>query len=358
MLQRSISALAPPGTTVLNILAVAKKLATGPTPLACAAALAALALVNHAVAHRAERKHPPRGRFIEVDGVRLHYSDEGTGRPVVLVHGNAVTGNDYDTSGVTELLLRSHRVIIFDRPGFGHSERPRGRLWTARQQAELLHNALQQLGIERPVVVGHSWGAIVALSLAVRHQADTAGLVLLSGYYFWTVRPDVLPATLGAIPVLGDILRYTVSPLLGRLIMPLLKRAMFSPAPIPTRFQADYSDAMALRPSQIRASAGDGALMIPGALSLRGHYDGLSLPVVIMAGEGDKVVFKRGAKRLQASIAGSVLKVVKGAGHMVHYFAPRQVVEAIQLVAGVSTETSRVPTLPPRAVPEKSGVAA
>jgi pimeloyl-ACP methyl ester carboxylesterase len=88
--------------------------------------------------------------------------------------------------------LHTYRVIIFDRPGFGHSERPRGRVWTAAEQAELLHKALLQLGVERPVVVGHSWGTLVALALAVRHLADIAGLALLSGYYFWTLRPDVV----------------------------------------------------------------------------------------------------------------------------------------------------------------------
>jgi pimeloyl-ACP methyl ester carboxylesterase len=154
------------------------------------------------------------------------------------------------------------------------------------------------------VVVGHSWGAIVALSLAARHPADTAGLVLLSGYYFWTLRPDVLLVAAGAIPVLGDILRYTVSPWLGRLLMPLQKRAMFSPAPVTARFKREYSDAMALRPSQIRATSMDGALMIPGALGLRRHYDDLRMPVLIMAGSGDKVVLKRNAERLHGEHRG------------------------------------------------------
>jgi pimeloyl-ACP methyl ester carboxylesterase len=342
----------------LSLFADAKTPITGRIVLAGAAVLAALALVNHAAARLAERRHPPRGRFIEVDGVRLHYTDRGTGRPIVLVHGNAVTGDDYDTSGLAELLLETYRVIVFDRPGFGHSERPRGRLWTAMEQAELLHKALKRLGIERPIVVGHSWGTIVALSMAVRHPADTAGLVLLSGYYFWTLRPDVLLVAPGALPVIGDVLRYTVSPWLGRLFMPLLKRAMFSPAPIPPRFRAGYSDAMALRPSQIRATSVDGALMIPSALSLRGHYDKLPMPVAIMAGKGDKVVFARQAKRLQARIPGSVLRIIEGAGHMVHHSAPRQVVQAVDLIAEASAGAPRVRTSPIQALPERSTRAA
>jgi pimeloyl-ACP methyl ester carboxylesterase len=273
---------------------------------------------------------------MDVDGVRLHYSDRGEGSPVVLIHGNTVSGDDWNTSGVAELLLRKHRVIIFDRPGFGYSERPRRHLWTAAQQAELLHEALRQLGVKRPVVVGHSWGTIVALALAERHQADIAGLVLLSGYYFWTLRPDVLLVVPGALPVLGDVLRYTVSPLLGWLQMPLLKWAMFSPAQVPARFQAEYSPAMALRPSQIRATSMDGALMIPGALALRKEYQDLTLPVVIIAGDGDKVVFKRRSERLAESIPGSVLQIVKGAGHMVHHLAPRQVAQAVESVAAAS----------------------
>jgi pimeloyl-ACP methyl ester carboxylesterase len=310
-----------------------------------AATMAVLAAVNTAAARVAERSLPPTGRFIELDGVRLHYTDRGQGSPVVLIHGNAVSGSDWDTSGVSDLLLNGHRVIIFDRPGFGYSERPRGRAWTAAQQAELLHKALGQLGIEHPVVVGHSWGTMVALELAAHHQADTAGLVLLSGYYFWTLRPDVLLVAAGAVPVLGDILRYTISPLLGRLQMPLLQWAMFSPARVPDRFRAEYSPAMALRPSQIRATSVDGVLMIQGALALRGDYKNLTLPVVIIAGEGDKVVFKRRSERLAASIRGSALRIIKDSGHMVHHLAPRQVAQAVEDVIAASGATSKSPAV-------------
>jgi pimeloyl-ACP methyl ester carboxylesterase len=319
----------------------------GPILAASASALGALAIINHVMARRAEKQHRPKGIFMEVDGVRLHYSDRGEGSPVVLIHGNMVTGDDYDTSGVAAILLNSHRVIIFDRPGFGHSERPHDRIWTADQQADLLHKALQQLGVVRPVVVGHSWGAIVAMAMAVRHEADIAGVVALSGYYFWTFRPDVLLAGVGALPIIGDILRYTISPLLNWLTMPLVKRALFSPGPVPVRFDAEFSTAMAIRPSQIRATSEDGALMIPGALALRDQYKDLRLPVVIMAGEGDKVVFKRRAEQLKAAVNGSVLYVVQGAGHMVHYQATRQVVEAVEAVVERSSHwnATALPTL-------------
>src|SRR5438270_9871788 len=110
--------------------------------LAISAVLVLLALVNYSVARLAERRHPPTGRFIEVNGARLHYTDHGVGRAVVLLHGNGVSGDDYKISSVAERLVGAYRVIIFDRPGFGHSPRPRGQLWRAAEQADLIHAAL------------------------------------------------------------------------------------------------------------------------------------------------------------------------------------------------------------------------
>jgi pimeloyl-ACP methyl ester carboxylesterase len=317
--------------------------------LAIVVLLIVLAVVNHLVARLAERRNPPRGSFLEVDGVRLHYSDRGTGQPVVLIHGNAVTGDDYNTSGVAERLVGTCRVVIVDRPGFGYSERPRWRPWAAFEQAELLHKAFAQLGVRQPVIVGHSWGTMVALALAIRHPAETGGLVLLGGYYFPTLRLDALMVAPAAIPVLGDILRYTISPIFGWLTMPLNKRIMFAPAPLTSRFQAEYSTAMALRPSQIRATCVDGTWMVPSAMSLRPHYGKLSLPVAIMAGDGDKIVSHRLAERLHATIPGSSLQIVEGAGHMVHHVATDRVVEAILAVARSSG--GPIPSEAPRSKP-------
>jgi pimeloyl-ACP methyl ester carboxylesterase len=309
--------------------------------LLVAVVLVILAIVNHTAARRAERQNPPKGSFIEVDGVRLHYSDRGTGRPVVLIHGNLVTGDDYNTSGVAERLLGTCRVILFDRPGYGYSGRPRWRPWGPMGQAELLHKVLRELGVEQPVLVGHSWGTLVALAYAIRHRFDTAGLVLLSGYYFPTFRLDALMVAPGAVPVLGDILRYTISPIFGWMTMPITKLMMFAPKPVTARFDAEYCTAMALRPIQIRATCVDGALMVPSTINLRTHYGELLLPVTIMAGDGDNVVSHRMAERLHSAIPGSTLRIVQGAGHMVHHVASERVADAILAVAQTSPEQTR-----------------
>jgi pimeloyl-ACP methyl ester carboxylesterase len=288
-------------------------------------------------ARKAEREHPPTGRFVTVDGVRLHYIESGKGPPVLLLRGNVVTAEDFQTSGVVDLLAARHRVIVFDRPGFGYSDRPHGSAWSARAQAELLRDALVILAVNRPVVLGHSWGAAVALALALNHPDAVRGLVLLSGYYYPTLRADVLLSSPAAIPIVGDLLRYSISPLLGRLMQPLLLKGMFAPLPVPASFAKGSTSNMSVRPGQIRAESQDGVAMIPGAVAMRHRYQELTMPVVIMAGAKDRVVNGKQPRRLHAQIPHSILRLVPGIGHMVHYAILEEVAEAIEEVGGSAT---------------------
>lgn len=297
-------------------------------------ALMALAIYNFYRTRKAERAHPPGGLFILVGKVRLHYLERGEGTPVVLLHGNVVTAEDYVLSGVFEQLAEAHRVIAFDRPGYGYSDRPLGSLWTAAKQADLLDQALVQLGIERPIVVGHSWGTLVALKMALNHPDHVAGLVLLGGYYTPTARLDVLLASPPAIPIVGGILRYTLSPLLGSALLPMAFKAMFAPLPVPERFKQEFPYRFPVRPGQIRAQAQDAVNMIPAVMRMRGHYHELRLPIVIMAGTKDLIAkHERHAKWFHAQLPGSNLHLIPGAGHMVHYAVPEQVVKVIEHMA-------------------------
>jgi hypothetical protein len=133
------------------------------------AALAISALVNRRLARDAKHNNPPAGRFLEVNGVRLHYVERGSGTPLVLLHGNGSMIQDFESSGLIDLAAKNYRVIVFDRPGFGHSNRPRNVVWTPAVQAELIYTALQRLGVSDALVLGHSWGASVAVALALRY---------------------------------------------------------------------------------------------------------------------------------------------------------------------------------------------
>jgi pimeloyl-ACP methyl ester carboxylesterase len=297
--------------------------------------MAATAWLNRHLAKKAERDNPPTGQFVDVQGVRLHYVDRGNGEPLVLLHGNGSMIQDFDSSGLIAMASKKYRVIAFDRPGFGHSSRPRGRMWTPPAQADLVHEALQRMGINRAIVLGHSWGASVATALALKHPQAVSGLVLASGYYFPTVRADVVMLCGPAVPIVGDILSHTLAPLISRAAWPLLLRKIFGPAPVPEKFKG-FPKAMAVRPSQIRASAVETAFMIPNAIGERQEYQALKMPVAIIAGQEDQLIpIDEQSARLHAAIAQSSLHRIAGAGHMVHQTAPAAVMSAIEQVDGV-----------------------
>jgi pimeloyl-ACP methyl ester carboxylesterase len=281
-------------------------------------------------ARRAERAHPPTGRLLDVDGVRLHVVERGDGPPVVLIHGNTVSERDFEASGVIARLARNHRVIAFDRPGYGHSSRPRDRFWTPAAQAELFHAALAQLGAERAVVVGHSMGAMVALAWALDHPGDVRRLVLLGGYYHPSARIDALLTAPVALPVLGDVMRYTVTALAARLMLNRLVEAMFAPREVPEHYVATLSREMMVRPGQLRANAEDAAFMIQQAKASSARHHELRMPVAILAGADDKVIDPAAhSVRLHDEVLGSTLTLVPGVGHMVHHAAPDAVVAAV-----------------------------
>ena len=297
---------------------------------AAGTALAGTALLNRSRAKSAERDNPPSGKFVTVDGVRLHYVERGKGPDLVLLHGNGTMIEDWEVSGLLDALAKTHRVIAFDRPGFGHSDRPRSVIWTPTVQAALFARAFGRLGIVKPLVVGHSFGTMVAVALALNHRASVSALALLGGYYYPSARMDVLFASQPAIPVVGDVMRYTLSPLLGAAILPAMNKRIFAPAPVSEKWEREFPFGMALRPSQIRSEAAEAALMIPAAAAVQGRYGELDLPVTIIAGPGDKMVdMEDQSERLHDEIPDSRLVQIKDAGHMIHHTATAKVAAAI-----------------------------
>src|SRR4051794_28881964 len=248
----------------------------GPALLGSAAALGAAALYTNKMTRDAEGETPPIGRFLDVDGVRLHYIERGTGETLVLIHGNGTLIQDFTINGLVDRLSERYRVIVIERPGYGYSERPRN-LWTPRAHATLFEHALAQLGVEHAIVLGHSWGTMVAVSLALQAPTLVRGLVLLSGYYFPTARLDVVLGSPSAIPVLGDAVRHTILPPFARLTQPGGIRAMFAPAPVPEHFDRLFPKDLMVRPLQLRASMEDAALMTPSVMELEQHYRDLKL---------------------------------------------------------------------------------
>jgi pimeloyl-ACP methyl ester carboxylesterase len=282
---------------------------------------------------QSEAEHPPRGRFVEVDGVRLHYIERGKGPVLVLLHGNSMIADDYEKCGLLDRAAERYRVISFDRPGFGYSERPRTTVWTPQAQARVIHHALQEIGVDSALIVGHSWGTMVGLAMAMDVPDFVRGLVLLSGYYYPSLRLDAPPMSVPAIPIIGDVLRYTVSPIMMRLMWPLVTRRMFSPKKVSGRFK-EIPPWFLLRPKQLRAQAADTALMVPSAMSLSKRYGEVKVPVTLIAGTQDKmVVTSDNSERLERELREAHLELEPGVGHMTNYADPERILKSIDALA-------------------------
>lgn len=296
---------------------------------ALAGAAGATALLVESRSRRAGKTWPAPGKFIYVDGVRLHYVMRGEGKPVVLLHGNTLAGADFEACGLVDRLARDHCVIAFDRPGFGHSGRPRGTPWTPRAQAHLLQRALAGLGIDRASVVGHSMGAQVALAMALDHPVHVTNLVLVGGYYYPSFRVDALLAAPVAVPLLGDLMRYTVAALTSRASLDRTIRQVFAPHEVPPEFWRALPRELLVRPLQLRATAEDASFMVPQARVLARRIAELRMPVTVVAGDQDRVVDPEAqSRRLHRELQHSQMVLVPGAGHMAHYLAQEQIAQA------------------------------
>ncbi len=268
------------------------------------------------------------------EGRRLAYVEAGRGTAVLLIHG-ALTNLDDMVLGPFDALARACRVIAFDRPGHGAS--PRRRLEDASpwRQAGLIHQAARALGVERAVVVGHSFGGAVAMAYGMAYPQDTEGVVALAPIAWPEPRLEQLLFGARAAPVAGPWLDLAARDTIDRALLPLLWRAMFLPQPMPERFEHGFSFESAAR-AQTTVATGEDAAAIGTALwrSVAG-YATCKVPVRILGGDRDLVV----NNAVHGAVLGRILPAgrfewVRGMGHMLHHFAVDRVVSAVAALAG------------------------
>jgi pimeloyl-ACP methyl ester carboxylesterase len=275
------------------------------------------------------------GEFVTVEGVRLHYVSKGAGKPVVLLHGNAGFTHDYSTV-MRQLAERGFRALAFDRPGHGLSERPETEIATVEVQARLVRGALLELGVNRPIMVGHSWGGILVLNYALHYRAEISALVLLAPASYPEPEQYSSQRTLVEIPGLGDLIIRVSGPFINWEIRRTLERA-FSPDEVPLEY-LELATALWNRPGQIRAIIQDEADYGRTAEALSNRYGEIDLPTVIITGDADLLVNSEiHAFPLHQAIPQSKLIVLPQTGHMVPQTRPESVTEAVQIVGDLSS---------------------
>ena len=299
-------------------------------------------LTNRVAAAReaqVEEMHPPAGQFVDVDGVRIHAVVEGSGPNLVLIHGAHGSARDF-TFDFVERLSDRYRVIVFDRPGLGWSGRTDPAYAGAfarsaespHEQARVLSRAAALLGADRPIVVGHSYGGIVALAWAL--DFDPAAVVSFAGV---------------ALPWPGDLgWIYTVNgtALGGALVPPVITayasetrlrqavEATFDPQSPPEGYADHIGPRMPVRRDVFRANARQVNSLRPHVVEMAKRYGALSLPVEILHGTRDETVpIPIHSGPVSKMIPGSNFVTLEGVGHMPHHADPTAAVAAIDRAA-------------------------
>ncbi|MFC3078857.1 alpha/beta fold hydrolase [Phenylobacterium terrae] len=259
----------------------------------------------------------------------------------LLIHGALATAHDW-LSGPADVLAQGGPVAVVDRPGHGSSRRPRFAS-APRDQAAQIRDGARALGLEAPILVGHSFGALVALAWAEQWPDEVGGLLLLSPIAFPEVRPLehawLAPRSAPIVgPMFAEAGRWTGDAPMLR----LAQRLMFAPDRPPPRWLASYPYRQILDPRQMVEEGEDAASLFPPTGQALVDFRRITAEVTILAGEADLVADpSRHARRLHAVLPGSRLVTFPGAGHMIHHAATAAVgAELDRLRAGCMAQRS------------------
>ena len=274
--------------------------------------------------------------FVVADQVKLHYVRSGAGQSVVLLHGNDGTLQDFTMSRFFDQLSKKYDSIAFDRPGHGSSESPKTQIATPEVQAQLIHSALAQMSVKKPLLVAHSWSSSVALSYALQFPHETSGIVLLGGVAYST-KEDGPKAVyyLAHVPVISNLLALAFK-LTGREQIQKELRDAFSPDEPPKPYIEKFLSSM-FRTSQLKAAALDELTLDACLKKMSSEYGKIKTPVIIVCGDSDKTVSpKAHSFPLHKAILHSELIVLEKAGHELQFSRPDDVIRAIDLAASRS----------------------
>jgi pimeloyl-ACP methyl ester carboxylesterase len=309
--------------------------------------VAAGAVISFIGARLIERLHPPRGRFVDVGGLRQHVVELGDARqdtpPILVIHGAGCNLEDMRLA-FGERLASRHRVILIDRAGLGYSAR-KGRGSAPSYQAAILRDVLDRLGVARAIVVGHSWGGTLAAAFALDYPDRAAGLVLLAPPLYPRLGSLTLLYTVFAAPIFGRLYAHILALPLGVPFIGLALGSAFLPQ-WPPRFYLNRSAALLLlRPSTFLANARDIADLENNLTKQSARYRELRMPTVIVAGTRDMIVPPRHhALKFAGAVPHAKLVVLPGIGHMLHHVAADRAIAEIEETAARYSAVLSSPT--------------
>ncbi len=284
----------------------------------------------------ANASYPPIGELLNIDGVTVHAKVQGSGPDLVLIHGASGNMRDFTFDLVEELASR-YRVILFDRPGLGWTDVLPANLgaWNAsaaspQEQAAILQQAADQLGVTNPVVLGHSYGGAVALAWGLARPSQTPGLVLVSavsepwpGDLGWQYK--LTGSAIGSALVIPMITAFLPEKLVAASV-----DAIFAPQPTPQGYARHIGADLSLRRGSMRANAQQVNSLLPHIKEMVPLYDLLTMPIEVVHGTIDNIVpLEIHAQVLMPQLPDAKLTTLPGIGHMPHHVDGGSVIDAI-----------------------------
>ncbi|QND65022.1 alpha/beta fold hydrolase [Mesorhizobium loti] len=296
--------------------------------------IASLVLATLWIAAKAERLVPPVGKFIEIDGNRIHYVDQGEGRPIVFVHGLGAQLHHFRHT-LFGRFGPGYRLIALDRPGAGYSVRAGGATGGLPEQAGIVRGFIEALGLERPLVVGHSLGGAIALTLAVEHPEVISGIALLSPL---THMEAGAREKLGLLYIPSRLWRRVMSYTLAiptslRYARPTME-FIFAPQAFPADYMVDGGGWLGLRPTHFYATSSDVVAVEQDLGRLEQRYGEIAMPAGILFGTADRVIdIRTHGEPMQNKIERLEFESVDGLGHMPQFNEPERVIAFIKRIA-------------------------
>jgi pimeloyl-ACP methyl ester carboxylesterase len=276
----------------------------------------------------------PPGAFVSPGGVPVHYVLSGEGRTVVYIHGAKSSVFDFLLS-IADTAATRYTAVAFDRPGAGFSGRAAQDGGSPQAQAAVLRAAAAELALRRPILVGHSFGAAVALAWALDAPGEVAAVVTLGGYVLPLGGPPPWVVAVARSRTMLKALGVVARSRLGRPLVDSALRRVFSPDPPPADY-ARLAPALALDEARLVSDGEDRKSAEVGLQALALRYRDLDVPVVIVVGEHDRVVPPRSSFELQRLLPHAELVSLAVTGHMPQFTRPDAVMAAVDRAAELS----------------------
>lgn len=298
----------------------------------CIVVVAGLVAFTLYIAHRVDQALPPQGRFIDIGADRIHYVEYGSGPPIVFIHGLSGQLRNFAYLDMNAL-AQMHRVILIDRPGSGHSTRGAGSSASMSAQARTVALFIDAMGLDKPVLVGHSLGGAIALAVGLDHPNSVSRLALIAPLTHLVDASQAFGGLLIRSPLVRRIVSFTVATPFAIKGSRAILDIVFGPDPVPNDFGVKGGGLLGLRPRSFYAASSDLMAVASELPAMENRYADLRMPVDVLYGREDGILdWRSHGKALKRKLDTTNLRLVDG-GHMLPVTAPSVTMEWLQTVA-------------------------